>query len=462
MYVFCKCPELFRDKGIVEQFPQRWVIDVDSIGFELQEDEDTGNIKVIWIIPLPHLEGYLNEFIKRLESSVVHLHSVRSRAFNLYLDQVHDWDEWDYIWAYHRALANALAYAHNDIDEVAETHYLPIFSETGDEVCTMKSSQRIGECLSPMFNHYDDLDDEPDDLDYISATCDNNEWMEFNGYEIQEDLRTSYQHAVFNQHNETGDICMDIDDIVQICSSYRPQYHEYSANYAARFLDSVERVLFVGGGDSMLLHEALKYKNLEKVVGLELDQVITRKSFKYFHTQPHFDDDRVEWWFGDATKSLLLLPKDYWQSFDLVLVDLSETAMALSVTKELDVFAALALLLKPEGVMVKNELYIDEMSNVFDYTVQIKYDSPKICSQIMALGSNRIDFFHKLQTDHGVHNYLLDPVDEIEDRFEHMHDYRKNDARAAGSATWHQKQRLQRIKVGALESCISWTLKMSR
>ena len=110
----------------------------------------------------------------------------------------------------------------------------------------------------------------------------------------------------------------------------------------------------------MLLHDALKYPDLELVVGLELDQWqwVVRKSFEYFHTQPqpHFDDPRVEWWFGDATKSLLLLPKEYWNSFDLVLVDLSETVMSLSVTDDLDVFDALALLLRPTGVLVKNEL----------------------------------------------------------------------------------------------------------
>ena len=68
---------------------------------------------------------------------------------------------------------------------------------------------------------------------------------------------------------------------------------------------------------------------------------------------------------------MLLLPKDYWQSFDLVLVDLSETAMSLTVTNELDVFDALALLLKPEGVMVKNELYMEHFSKVFDNSVAL-------------------------------------------------------------------------------------------
>ena len=152
------------------------------------------------------------------------------------------------------------------------------------------------------------------------------------------------------------DVVLQLDNVVQIASSYRPYYHDYMIHAAARFVDSVKRVVFVGGGDSMLLHDALKYPDLELVVGLELDQWVVRKSFQYFHTQPHFDDPRVEWWFGDATKSLLLLPKEYWNSFDLVLVDLSETVMSLSVTDDLDVFDALALLLRPTGVLVKNEL----------------------------------------------------------------------------------------------------------
>jgi spermidine synthase len=41
-------------------------------------------------------------------------------------------------------------------------------------------------------------------------------------------------------------------------------------------MSGVKRVVFVGGGDSMLLHEVLKYKDLEIVLGLELDQKVTR------------------------------------------------------------------------------------------------------------------------------------------------------------------------------------------
>jgi spermidine synthase len=68
-----------------------------------------------------------------------------------------------------------------------------------------------------------------------------------------------------------------------------------------------------------------------------------------------------------------MLPKDYFASFDLVLVDLSETVMSFAVTTELTVIEALTLLVKPDGIFVKNEVYFDELMNIFPYTAQIRW-----------------------------------------------------------------------------------------
>ena len=106
----------------------------------------------------------------------------------------------------------------------------------------------------------------------------------------------------------------------------------------------------------MFLHEILKYPDLELAVGLELDQKVTRGAFQYFGVQPHFDNEKVQWWFGDASKSLLMLPQEYFGSFDMVLVDLSDTVLSLSVTTEMDIVGALSLLLKPDGIFSMNEL----------------------------------------------------------------------------------------------------------
>eukprot|EP00797_Seminavis_robusta_P035388 Sro875_g214440.1 Polyamine aminopropyltransferase (834) ;mRNA; r:37576-40077 len=190
----------------------------------------------------------------------------------------------------------------------------------------------------------------------------------------------------------------------------------------------MERVLFVGGGDSMLLHEILKYETIQKVVGLELDQQVTRYSFKHFGTQPHFDNPRVEWWFGDASKSLTMLPRSYFGSFDLVIVDLSETVMSFAVTSDLDMLGALALLLNPRGILVKNEVYLDCLSSIFGYTMQaVVYDAPVVCHQVMVYGSYENDFLlHSEPKSADVETLLLQHREDMQSRYGIWHDYRKN------------------------------------
>ena len=122
--------------------------------------------------------------------------------------------------------------------------------------------------------------------------------------------------------------------------------------------EEIKRVLFVGAGDAGLLNEIVKYPSLELVVGLELDQHVTRMAYKHFGAKPHYDDARVQWWYGDASKTLLMLPAEYFGTFDMVLVDLSDTIFALSVSGELDVIGALSLLLRPGGIFAMNELYV--------------------------------------------------------------------------------------------------------
>eukprot|EP00984_Skeletonema_dohrnii_P025109 scaffold14225_cov97-Skeletonema_dohrnii-CCMP3373.AAC.1 len=173
---------------------------------------------------------------------------------------------------------------------------------------------------------------------------------------------SQYQRVFFEENLVMEDKCLWLDHTMQQCSTFRPHYHEPFVHLSAAYTD-VKRVVFVGGGDSMLLHEVLKYPSLEMVLGLELDQVVTRNSFEHFKTQPHFDDERVQWWFGDGAKSLTLLPREYFGTFDLVLLDLSETVMSKTVTKGLDVFGAMKLLLSPTGIMVKNDFgYFDRLS----------------------------------------------------------------------------------------------------
>ena len=69
--------------------------------------------------------------------------------------------------------------------------------------------------------------------------------------------------------------------------------HSFSNSWATHIIPQVKRVMFLGGGDSMILHEVMRYKELELVVGLELDKGVVQASFIYFETLPHFDKVKV-------------------------------------------------------------------------------------------------------------------------------------------------------------------------
>jgi len=249
-------------------------------------------------------------------------------------------------------------------------------------------------------------------------------------YDIQETVLSQYQQLDYKEHRETKNACFYLDGIFQICESYWPHYHEMFVHKPAKYIArNVKRLLWVGGGDSGLVNEIVKYPDLELAVGLELDQKVTRGAFKYFGAEPHFNNEKVQWWFGDASKSLLMLPTEYFGSFDMVMVDLSDTVLAFSVSKTLDIFSALSLLLKPDGLLVMNELFFKRVSDVFKYTINLSFTGvPEIDDQHYVIGSNSIDFLKSALVDHDLNGdiYVENSIYKTKHQFDMVHDYRHN------------------------------------
>jgi len=406
-------PEILRDYGFVEQYPQRWFFLNNDVAFELDEQKNadgsgTGELKVTWIVKDPSDEGirYCKHHLERLEK-------LAETKFKLIGEGIPK-NEWETLKGYNEALI------------IAMNHAIDAVNSDGEDDANHCIFNESGQCMAPDAI-FDSLKYEWEDVDYHSTYCTTDGTMNFEDYNEIEVIQSAYQKNTLFQNPDNKDTCFDLDNTVQICGSYRPHYHEMVVHLTARYFEKVKRVMFVGGGDSMLLHETVKYPSLELVVGLEIDQKVTRASYKHFGTQPHWDNEKVEWWFGDAAKSLLMLPKDYFGSFDMVLVDLSETIMSITVTDGLDIFGALALLLKPDGIIIKNEVYLEQMSALFPYTAQVHYyDVPIICTQAMIMASNNVDFINRVPIKHNIDNLFLKPLDDSKSRFENWHDYRKN------------------------------------
>jgi len=424
-------PELLRDFGFVENYPQRWNLGK-NIKFDLDFDDSNndGQLQVTWLHnkkrPSNKSIYWIKLQLERLQYFQIDDDDDETTA-EAYLIPKY---ELSTIRRYRDAVVTALTEVLKDLG------HEPLQDCSISSSTSSSSSSKEGEEGTPescaISYRYDDLSFVVDEVDYNVDTCNTDISLNFENFTKIDKPNSQYQTIFYNKQHEpdNDNVCFSLHNIWQMCGSYRPHYHEMVVHYTARYLPDIKRVAFVGGGDSMLLHEILKYPSLELVIGLELDQMVTRSAFKHFGTQPHFDQSpKVQWWFGDASKTLLMLPQSYFGSFDMILVDLSETVMSLSVTDGLDIFSALSLLMKPEGIFVKNELYMEQMSDIFEYALQIHYsDVPVICSQCLIFGSNKVDFSKRVLTDHGIDdaNLYLQPIQNIPDPYEYWHDFRHN------------------------------------
>jgi hypothetical protein len=339
---------ILRDFGFVEPYPREFnFAGEEQIVVSVDEDDHDGKT-ITYIDWLGNGESPSYEQIVWMKEEYQRLMDFQHESVLEERRDMMSEKEWNTIFQYHQALSAAL-------DSAIENaiYDLNVVKDEDDSGC-----DKYGKCSVPWLM-FADLNKEIESGDAYYRYIYQCETLMYvtDDYETVGRSVSHYQSIAYYHDPKTKEMCFHIDGLFQQCASYRPHYHEMGVHLPARYLpQGLKRVMWVGGGDAMSLHEILKYNSLELAVGLELDQEVTRGAFKYFGTQPHWDNEKVQWWFGDAAKSLLMLPVDYFGSFDMVLVDLPDTVLSLSVTKEMDIIGALALLLKPDGIFVMNEL----------------------------------------------------------------------------------------------------------
>jgi spermidine synthase len=390
-------PQMLNDYGFVEQYPRRFNFETNKgfLVFDVDIQEDN-TIKVIWLSQEPDVAQ-----ISFLKGHLDRLHKLNS-TISLGVEQLQSHEK-NTIMQYYQALIQALDLSTSSWQVSRQRH---------SEECKILSN---GDNICSAVSEYDILEDTHDPLEYHSYVCDLEVRDHPKGRVVFEEESKSHYQLIeykyfYDFESEDMDKCLFLDGWIHSCSSYRPHYHEWLVHYPASFLRNVKRVLFMGAGDSMILHEFLKYPEVELVVGLELDQEVVRTSFKHFDTQPHFDDDRVDWWFGDAAKSLQMMPKDYYGSFDLIVIDLlSYVVESLMVTQDLSVLEYAMLLLKPDGVVSYNEDFVSRREvDYAEYMVDLNFlDVPVLCQTHVNMGSNGVDFLFADQFDHGVDTMVV-------------------------------------------------------
>ena len=388
--------EYFYLTGSIEDYPQKWVIgeNLKFIVDRLEVESQATNIT--WLSPQP---SYID--ILFLENELERLQSLNEKEMMEIKDYLCDFD-WHRVWKYRDALITAI---HGALE--ASNKNSSISSEQ-DQI-RIRSHDLTNEMIDSSCVLQNGLVDRSDIIDFIESP---------------------YQEIRFFKVEERNELCFSLDDLIHTCASFRPTMHEIYVHYPISYLKSLRRVVFLGGGDSMVLHEILKYSSVEFVLGIELDQEVTRKSFEHFHTQPHFDDQRVHWIFGDATKTLKVLPKEYYQSFDLVIADVTDDVMELPVSGTINLLNVASLLTKKDGIFIVNDHMMDSLGNLFKYTMELHFDGhPIYCQQVFVLGSHEHNLTKpnfQLMQESNVVNKFYNPLLNLKDHYAPIYSYYDN------------------------------------
>jgi hypothetical protein len=218
--------DLFRDAGIVEAYPRRWVIDPKpgfdqyTSVFDIDKSEN-GSFEFTWLTGTPTIFG-----INFMRSHFEVLEGNRAKV-EQQVESLESAFESESILKYHTALKEAL--------------YLAWLNRNGDA-----SSLEDTENAYDPFEKPKGAGTNPEDyfMCYIDKSC-------LGGEYDTTFMESMYQDIKFQRCPQTDDSCLELTGIIQACTSFRPHYHESFVHVPAQYAKEMKRVAYLGGGDSM-------------------------------------------------------------------------------------------------------------------------------------------------------------------------------------------------------------------
>lgn len=128
-----------------------------------------------------------------------------------------------------------------------------------------------------------------------------------------------FQQIDFYKGEEFGTF-FTLDGLMMVNEKDEFVYHDMITHPAFATNLNIKKVLIIGGGDGGTAREVLRYKSVEKVVMVEIDELVFRLSQKYLPITAAGveEDSRMEMIFDDG---LAYVQNAHDASFDLILVD---------------------------------------------------------------------------------------------------------------------------------------------
>lgn len=133
-----------------------------------------------------------------------------------------------------------------------------------------------------------------------------------------DEIQSPFQKVEMYETTDFGNL-MIIDGCTMVSSLENFFYHEMMSHPALFSHPSPKNVVIIGGGDCGTLREVLKHPDVESVTQIDIDEVVTNMSLKYFPELCESNNDpRATVMFDDGIKFMREAPAD---SIDVIIVD---------------------------------------------------------------------------------------------------------------------------------------------
>ncbi len=109
-----------------------------------------------------------------------------------------------------------------------------------------------------------------------------------------------------------------LDGLMMVTEKDEFIYHDMIVHVPMATSPNIKRVLVIGGGDGGTVRELVRYKSVEKIDMVDIDEMAVRACIEYLpQTSCSLEDPRVTLYFEDGLKFIRRFEDDY----DLIIVD---------------------------------------------------------------------------------------------------------------------------------------------
>lgn len=129
--------------------------------------------------------------------------------------------------------------------------------------------------------------------------------------------KSEFQRIDILESNEFGRI-LTLDGLIMVTERDEFIYHEMVTHIPMAVNPNIKKVLVIGGGDGGCIRELTRYKTVEDISLVEIDEEVVKASIEFLPTiASSFDDPRVNVYYEDGLRFIRNKSNEY----DLIIVD---------------------------------------------------------------------------------------------------------------------------------------------